>query len=234
MTATDKVSAYASAVRCPVLTECVVLPGGTTGVGVEAGAGVGAGQEEASLDVDDKVQGATAANPLCVQTPFVPAQPLPISTHQILLAEVGCCSVDPVSAFTVEYQSADTSLDSDVEIQTGVHRLRTSAASRQPKVRVFITRITAAHLPKMDMFGKCDAFCELLVGGERVKTEVKKNTYSPTWEEDITMETKGGDLVLRMSDWDRNSASDLIGSLHITHEELLSAMGREKRLARGL
>ena len=35
----------------------------------------------------------------------------------------------------------------------------------------------------MDLFGSCDAFCELLYQGQKFVSSVKKNTYSPTWGE---------------------------------------------------
>ena len=35
----------------------------------------------------------------------------------------------------------------------------------------------------MDLFRSCDAFCELLYQGQKFVSSVKKNTYSPKWEE---------------------------------------------------
>ena len=35
----------------------------------------------------------------------------------------------------------------------------------------------------MDLFGSCDAFCELLYQGQKFVSSVQKNTYSPTWGE---------------------------------------------------
>jgi hypothetical protein len=35
----------------------------------------------------------------------------------------------------------------------------------------------------MDLFGSCDAFCELLYHGQKFVSSVQKNTYSPTWGE---------------------------------------------------
>jgi len=43
--------------------------------------------------------------------------------------------------------------------------------------------LAARNLPKMDMFGSCDAFCELLYQGQKFVSSVKKNTYSPAWGE---------------------------------------------------
>ena len=35
----------------------------------------------------------------------------------------------------------------------------------------------------MDLLGTCDAFCEITWQGQRGKTAVKKNSYSPDWDE---------------------------------------------------
>lgn len=36
---------------------------------------------------------------------------------------------------------------------------------------------------RMDTMGTCDAFCEVVWQGQTVKTSVKKNSYSPDWDE---------------------------------------------------
>lgn len=63
--------------------------------------------------------------------------------------------------------------------------------SRQPveagmirHVTLGITVFNAAHLPKMDSLGKCDAFCTLeWADGERFETKHQMKTYEPVWEE---------------------------------------------------
>lgn len=46
--------------------------------------------------------------------------------------------------------------------------------------------VEGRHMPKMDAFGKCDAYCVLTLGGaDRAQTKPHKNTYSPVWNDDF-------------------------------------------------
>jgi Ca2+-dependent lipid-binding protein len=58
------------------------------------------------------------------------------------------------------------------------------AAGMIRRVTLEITVFDAAHLPKMDQLGKCDAFCTLQwADGERFETKTIPKTYEPVWEE---------------------------------------------------
>jgi hypothetical protein len=84
--------------------------------------------------------------------------------------------------------------------------------------------VAASDLPKMDLFGKSDpylVFSRLLEDGSAVpvtKTEVIKNTLSPSWK---TIQTNtqllcNGDLerpvLIECFDWNRSGTPDFIGS----------------------
>ena len=86
--------------------------------------------------------------------------------------------------------------------------------------RVEVTILNGAHLPKMDTIGSIDPYCEVEFGGTMYKTSVKKNTYSPTWDEalmfdveDVTVDP--GPLRITLMDWDRVGASEKVGMVVI-------------------
>jgi len=82
------------------------------------------------------------------------------------------------------------------------------AAKRNP--RVILTVVSAEHLPSMDFMGKCDGLVEINWEGQRFKTNPKKQSYDPVWNEDFEFkfDYEGvnahgvGDMILSLKDWD--------------------------------
>ena len=86
--------------------------------------------------------------------------------------------------------------------------------------RVEVTILNAQHLPKMDAFGSIDPYCDVEFGGTVFKTSVKKNTYSPTWDEVLTFDVEDvgadpGPLRITLMDWDRVGESEKVGMVVI-------------------
>jgi Ca2+-dependent lipid-binding protein len=89
--------------------------------------------------------------------------------------------------------------------------------------------VEGKHMPKMDAFGKCDAYCILSTGGGgRAQTTAKKNTYSPVWGEDfeLSVEHARAELVVSVYDWDLTGKDDYIGNCHVPIEQLIGGEGR--------
>ena len=85
---------------------------------------------------------------------------------------------------------------------------------------LMVTIESARHLPKMDVMGTCDAFCELEWQSQKYKTTVKKNSYSPDWNETFAFPVKNisagvSSLTVVVMDWDMMSKSDLVGEVVI-------------------
>jgi hypothetical protein len=76
-------------------------------------------------------------------------------------------------------------------------------------LRVILTVVSAEHLPSMDFMGKCDGLVEINWEGQRFKTNPKKQSYDPVWNEDFEFkfDYEGvnahgvGDLILSLKDW---------------------------------
>jgi hypothetical protein len=85
---------------------------------------------------------------------------------------------------------------------------------------LIVTVESARHLPKMDVMGTCDAFCEVEWQGQKYKTTVKKNSYSPEWNETFAFPVKSisacvSSLSVLVMDWNMMSKSDLVGEVVI-------------------
>lgn len=94
-----------------------------------------------------------------------------------------------------------------------------------------VTVCSALHLPKTDMIGKCDAFCELEWLGQKFRTQVVKNSFTPTWQETFTfplsqLDKHSGvpDLKLVLKDWDRIADADVVGYCTISCNTLATAL----------
>ena len=86
--------------------------------------------------------------------------------------------------------------------------------------RVEVTILNALHLPKMDTFGSIDPYCDVEFLGTVYKTSVKKNTYTPTWDEVLTFDVEDvtadpGPLRITVMDWDRVGESEKVGMVVI-------------------
>ena len=86
---------------------------------------------------------------------------------------------------------------------------------------------SAMHLPKMDVIGTCDAFCEVRWQDQIFKSSVIKNSLNPTWEETFTFPfTKTddlgalGDVTLVLMDWNMMSGNKEVGFATIGKEVL--------------
>ena len=92
------------------------------------------------------------------------------------------------------------------------------------KVRVSIKYIK--HLPKMDTFGKTDAYCITALdnkpfGGQKYKrkSKIQKNSLNPEWSrENYYFDVKNfpeQDVNITVMDWDAGGEDDLIGNVKI-------------------
>lgn len=71
-----------------------------------------------------------------------------------------------------------------------------------------VTIISASHLPKTDLYGSCDPYCTASFedGFVTVKTEVKKNTLNPNWNETFLLPVQNPTgQVLKLVTYDWNS-----------------------------
>eukprot|EP00961_Rhodomonas_salina_P230597 3116206-Rhodomonas_salina.1 len=84
----------------------------------------------------------------------------------------------------------------------------------------------------MDRMGTCDGFCEIEIGGRREKTHTIKDSYNPEWNETFEFEARGGDMRIRVFDWDFVGGNDVVGDAFITHTQmmLVAGMGREETM----
>ncbi|TIB85174.1 hypothetical protein E3Q10_04275 [Wallemia mellicola] len=73
----------------------------------------------------------------------------------------------------------------------------------------------AKGLASADRNGKSDPYAVFLLEGEKVyKTETKKKTLNPEWDEYFEVEVPNrvdGNFMIEVYDWDRMSAADLLG-----------------------
>jgi hypothetical protein len=72
----------------------------------------------------------------------------------------------------------------------------------------------------MDVMGTCDAFCEVEWQGQKFKTTIKKNSYSPDWNETFAFPVENisagvSCLSVVVMDWDMMSKNDLVGEVVI-------------------
>jgi hypothetical protein len=103
--------------------------------------------------------------------------------------------------------------------------------------QVELTIKCARHLPKMDLMGTCDAFCEIEWQGKKQKTTVKKNSYSPDWDETFSFsfdDISGAvsDLSVVVMDWDMLTKADLVGKVVIPADTLKSFLQHEQNVTR--
>ena len=97
----------------------------------------------------------------------------------------------------------------------------------------------AQHLPKMDLFGSIDPFCEVHWLAYKEKTSVMKSTYSPEWHESFrfpydlppdgtdTSELANTHLKIVVKDWDRLGEAEEVGHC-VLPAGLLAVASRHK------
>ncbi|EGC36631.1 hypothetical protein DICPUDRAFT_77743 [Dictyostelium purpureum] len=94
----------------------------------------------------------------------------------------------------------------------------------------------AKNLPKMDLNGYADPYCEIVFENQVVyKTNIIKKTLNPTWNDAhynlLVHESKSKyDLTIKLWDWDKTSKNDFIGQVTIPMEELLQTPIQDKWL----
>jgi hypothetical protein len=98
-----------------------------------------------------------------------------------------------------------------------------STPKMRSRTELIVTIESARHLPKMDVMGKCDTCCVVAWQGQEYKTTVKKNSYSPDWNETFAFPVENisiGSLSVVVMDWDMVSKNDVIGEVVIPGDTL--------------
>ena len=93
-----------------------------------------------------------------------------------------------------------------------------SGGALMPPYKVTVKVIGARDLPKMDTFGKCDAYVVLSAGeGQGGKTKKVDKSYDPDFGEEFEFEVRETDatLTVELFDWDKMSKDDLVGHLSV-------------------
>jgi Ca2+-dependent lipid-binding protein len=136
---------------------------------------------------------------------------------------------------TADVVAIDPEKASKVPVFPALHETSATHAAE-----LIVTIESARHLPKMDVMGTCDAFCEVEWQGQKYKTTVKKNSYSPDWNEtfvflveniDILKDKNNSCLSVVVKDWDMISKNDFVGEVVIpadTLQALLEGKQTEK------
>ena len=97
-------------------------------------------------------------------------------------------------------------------------------------LRVLLHR--GVGLPAADLNGKSDPYVVALSGGVQRKSKVVKATLDPIWNETLDLpgvlaDFQASGLSLHAYDWDRLSADDPLGSVHIPLDRLSPYMSGE-------
>lgn len=94
-----------------------------------------------------------------------------------------------------------------------------------------VTLQSGRSMPKMDVLGKCDAFCRLSFDKQFFESEVIKRSYEPNWNQKFKFSTivrrshsarDVPELYLELFDYDSATASDLIGVARVKGESMLN------------
>ncbi|KAJ5072170.1 c2 domain-containing protein [Anaeramoeba ignava] len=105
---------------------------------------------------------------------------------------------------------------------------------KEDKIAVAFTISKGHGIPSADIGGLTDSYCQLRLGLNEHKTEVKKNTLFPDWKETF----KNSSLTLKelkeikmtIWDWDRVGKNDLIGIAKVKVNELLKTVLKPNQL----
>ncbi len=79
----------------------------------------------------------------------------------------------------------------------------------------------------MDTIGKTDAYVQVLYGGLEAKTEIKKLTYEPVWNEElkipVSLPTVNEKVTVRLYDWNSGlQADELMGTITFNIKDIMS------------
>mmetsp|Transcript_18156 Transcript_18156/g.22302 ORF Transcript_18156/g.22302 Transcript_18156/m.22302 type:complete len:139 (-) Transcript_18156:162-578(-) len=102
-------------------------------------------------------------------------------------------------------------------------------SSERFALRVLV--VSAEGLPDVDWVGKCDPYVEVIYKDETLKTEVIKNNQSPVWNKEFTIEgakLKAEPIKFNMTDWDRFTKDDFIGTATISTDDQPEAENTQK------
>ncbi len=73
-----------------------------------------------------------------------------------------------------------------------------------------VTVLHARHLPKMDLFGSCDAFVVMKLDDKKFESSVQKASYSPDWNEVFLFDASASNLIFEVFDWNRTAKADKV------------------------
>ena len=96
-----------------------------------------------------------------------------------------------------------------------------------------VSRMAAIHVPKMDIVGKCDPYVKVAVGGVERKTCKVKNACQAQWTEAFEFSVVGcvSEAVVTLMDWDRLGKDEVVGSVSIPLDVLISGAQQEQQVA---
>uniref|UniRef100_A0A6U2BGX5 C2 domain-containing protein n=1 Tax=Hemiselmis andersenii TaxID=464988 RepID=A0A6U2BGX5_HEMAN len=123
-------------------------------------------------------------------------------------------------------------------------RQRAERAEEAEKVKRMDTRIRVTiaavkHLPRMDTFGKTDAFCVVLLdnkkaGGQKLKrkTEVVKKNLNPEFKNGVfdfkVRDYPSQEIIVEVWDWDAGTDDERIGAAKVSLAPLAKADAEDK------
>ena len=152
------------------------------------------------------------------------APPLPYP-QGTLLFRVDWLPEGPASGPAGIVEGGATSAASDQTSGTTTARRVAAQAVKEEHGLLRLTIKRAQGLLAADLNGKSDPYVVALSGGVQRKSKVVKATLDPIWNETLDLPGVLGDfqasgLSLHAYDWDRLSADDPLGSVHIPLDEL--------------
>jgi hypothetical protein len=107
--------------------------------------------------------------------------------------------------------------------------------------RVRVKILQALDLPRTDTFGSIDPFCWISLMGRRERTNVKKNTFTPSWnKEDFLFEIDKSSetdqlltLFIEVMDWDQMGENTPVGQVSISSTDIRRIMCAEAGYGEG-
>eukprot|EP00960_Hanusia_phi_P072541 767811-Hanusia_phi.AAC.2 len=116
----------------------------------------------------------------------------------------------------------------EIQFEILAEQARTSSLS--------LTIVSVVNLPKVDTFGKCDAYCTLTWQGEMYKTNVIPNSYDAIWNKEFLLPFGNDqeipqDLLLEIFDDNKIGKPKYIGEVCISRNELGSLIDSDKKIS---
>jgi len=99
-----------------------------------------------------------------------------------------------------------------------------------------ISIVSGSHLPKSDLFGRCDAYCKVFYSGALLyTTKVCKNTYEPVWNATIPIAVQKMEVCrgLHLQVFDRDVSlfdhtDDFLGEVVLSANEMRALLQKSK------